>query len=181
MHNVTFVAEVKTKSPFGYISQKSWDELFALAEKYGDIISIHTDERWGGSFDLLKKARNLTEKPLLAKGIHTHDDDVRRAVDAGADYILVVGRIPNVHHEKCLIEPHTLSQLQTIPKEYKVVWNSRELETGERKRETWEEARALRNGWMCQASNIKAVEDVKKDADAILVGTHLEEFVASLH
>lgn len=54
------VAEVKTESPFGFRSDKSWQELFDLAEALGDIISIHTDPRWGGSFELLKKARTLT-------------------------------------------------------------------------------------------------------------------------
>ena len=61
------IAEVKTASPFGWSSNRSWEELFDLANQYGDIISIHTDSRWGGSFDLLKQARQQTTKPILAK------------------------------------------------------------------------------------------------------------------
>ena len=45
------IAEVKTKSPFGFQSPYSWEELFQLADKIGDIISIHTDSQWGGSFE----------------------------------------------------------------------------------------------------------------------------------
>ena len=70
---IEIIAEVKTQSPFGYKSDKSWDELFEVANKVGDIISIHTDRRWGGSFELLQKARSLTNKPILAKGIHKND------------------------------------------------------------------------------------------------------------
>ncbi len=69
--------------------------------------------------------------------------------------------------------------------EPRVVWNSRDLQTGKLKidldkNETWEEARKLYRGWMCQASNIKTLKDVHKDADAVLVGEHLQEFAASL-
>ena len=180
-NKVQIIAEVKTQSPFfGYVSDKSWDELFQIAEKVGDIISIHTDKRWGGSFDLIKKARALTNKPILAKGIHAHDSEITKAVDAGADFVLVVGRIPKVYLEKCLIEPLTLDELKNIPTNFKAVWNSRDLKTGLLKTETFEEARKIFPGWMCQASNIKTVSDIKKGADAVLVGTNLVEFSQSL-
>lgn len=178
---IQIIAEVKTKSPFGYQSEKSWDELFAVASEVGDIISIHTNERWGGSFDLIRKAKGLTKKPILAKGIHATDIEVQQAIDAGADYVLVVGRIPSVHVDKCLIEPRTLDELKTIPVDSKVVWNTRDLSHGGAKKETFEEARNIFTGWLCQASNIKTVTDIKETADAILVGTHLIEFAESLH
>jgi len=89
--NIQIIAEVKTESPFGFKSEKSWDELFGIASKIGDIISIHTDARWGGSFDLIKKARGLTDKKILAKGIHAKDEEIRKAIEAGADYVLVSG------------------------------------------------------------------------------------------
>jgi len=178
--NIQLIAEVKTTSPFGYVSDKSWDELFTLAEKVGDIISIHTDPRWGGSFDLVKKAKSLTGKPILAKGIHETDEMLERAVQAGADFVLVVGRIPKVHVEKCLIEPLTLAELKTIPSGMKVVWNSRDLLTGGFKKETFEEARKIFPGWLCQASNIKSIADIQEGANAVLVGEGLEGFVGSL-
>lgn len=171
------IAEVKTQSPFGFQSEKSWDELFVVAEKSGDIISIHTDQRWGGSFDLIRKARQLTNKPILAKGIHATDTEIEKAIEAGADYVLVVGRIPKVYTDRCLIEPNTLDELKSISKDMKVVWNNRDLKTGGIKEETFEEARAIFKGWLCQASNIKSISDVKQGAIAVLVGTHLESFL----
>jgi indole-3-glycerol phosphate synthase len=174
------IAEVKTVSPFGFVSEKSWDELFAIAEKVGDIISIHTDARWGGSFDLIRKAKTLISKPILAKGIHATDAELQQAIDAGADYVLVVGRIPNIYQEKCLIEPLSLAELRMIPEHFKVVWNSRDLSNGELKKESFEEARKIHKGWLCQASNIETVTDIKDGADAVIVGAHLPDFAESL-
>lgn len=177
---VEIIAEVKTGSPFGFKSHKSWDELFTIANEIGDIISIHTDKRWGGSFDLIKKARTLTNKPILAKGIHVTDKEIQQAIDAGADYVLVVGRVPDIYLDRCFIEPLNLVELKTIPENVKVVWNSRDLSSGELKTETFEEARKIFNGWLCQASNIKVSTDIKEGADAVLVGEHILEFSKSL-
>jgi len=170
------IAEVKTQSPFGYKSHKTWDELFEIANRVGDIISIHTDSRWGGSFELLKKARSLISKPILAKGIHATDEEIQQAIDAGADWVLVVGRIPEIFPEKCLIEPVTIEELKMIPSNLRAVWNSRELATGGLKKETFAEARKAFSGWLCQASNIRTKKDIQAGADAILIGTHLVEF-----
>ncbi len=175
-HKLQIIAEVKTHSPFGWKSEKSWDELFEIANSVGDIISIHTDPRWNGSFDLIKKARALTQKPILAKGIHETDDHIIKAIEAGADYVLVVGRIPKIYLEKCFIEPFTLAELKKIPDGTKVVWNSRDLSNGGLKKESFKEARKIWKGWLCQASNIKTLKDVKGGADAILIGTHLATF-----
>ncbi len=174
------IAEVKTSSPFGWKSDKTWEELFDIANEVGDTLSIHTDVRWGGSFDLLRKARLLTNKPILAKGIHEHDTQIQEAIDAGADWVLVVGRMPKLFPEKCLLEPNTLEELRLIPGNHKVVWNSRDLSDGGVKGETFEQARALFTGWLCQASNLRTVIDIKAGADAVLVGTHLEEFATSM-
>ena len=178
--NVIIIAEVKTMSPFGFVSDKSWDELFTIADSVGDILSIHTDQRWGGSFDLSKKAKTLTKKPILAKGIHATDVEIKKAVQAGADFVLVVGRIPGVHQDVCIIEPNTLQELKDIPETYKVVWNSRDLQTGGIKQDDFQKAREIREGWLCQASNIKTKDDIAVGADAILVGTYLETFATSL-
>ena len=177
---IEIIAEVKTHSPFGFVSSKSWDELFVVANEIGDMLSIHTDARWNGSFDLIKKAKSLTSKPILAKGIHEHDDQIVEAINAGADFVLVVGRIPNVYREKCIIEPLTLEELKTIPQEFRVLWNSRDLKTGGLKTETFKQARARFPGWLIQGSNIKTTNDVQDGADAILIGTYLEEFRESL-
>lgn len=178
--DIEIFAEVKTASPFGFESPYSWEELFRVADKIGDVISIHTDARWGGSFDLIQKAKLLTKKPILAKGIHARDEEVLRAIELGADYVLVVGRMPAVHLDKCLIEPHTLDELSQLPLGTKAVWNSRDLNTGGLKEETFEQARELWDGWLCQASNITTVADITPGADAVLVGSCLPEFAKSL-
>ena len=118
---VEIIAEVKTQSPFGWKSDKAWDELFQIANEIGDIISVHTDARWGGSFELLSKARSLTQKPILAKGIHRLDTEVQKAIALGADWVLVVGRTPKVNAEKCWIEPLNLNQLKEIPRRSRVL------------------------------------------------------------
>ncbi len=179
-NKVKIIAEVKTKSPFGFESKCSWEELFKLANEIGDIISIHTDSRWGGSFDLITKAKKMTSKPILAKGIHSKDEEIIKALNCGADLVLVVGRIPDIHKDKCLIEPLNLEELKTIPKYCKIVWNSRELSNGSLKKETFEQARKLWKGWLCQASNIKTIADIKQGADAVIVGSNLKKFAESL-
>lgn len=172
-----FIAEVKTKSPFGFISNKSWDELLNIADLFGDIISIHTDPRWGGKYERITEARQKSRRPILAKGIHSTDDDIIKALDHGAWNVLVVGRIPKTSLLKyCIIEPLNLMQLQMVPSDVWCVWNSRNLNTGKLKTETWEEARSLFKGVLIQASNIKTKIDVKKDAQGYIVGEHLDNF-----
>ncbi len=177
---IEIIAEVKTESPFGFRTAQTWNKLFTVANHIGDIVSIHTDPRWGGSFDLITKARTLTKKPILAKGIHASDGDIERALSAGADWVLVVGRIPSTHIEKCLIEPNTISELAQLPSHVRAVWNSRDLQTGERKIETFADARKVFSGWLCQASYVRTIEDVHPQASAVLVGEQLEKFSESL-
>ena len=177
---ITIVAEVKTKSPFGFVSKRSWEEQFRLAEEVGDIIAVHTDIGWGGGIEMIKKARQMTSKPILANGVHETDESIDAAVKAGADYVLVVGRVPEVHTDICWIEPIGLDQLASIPNNYKVVWDARDRKTGEPKAETFEQARELWQGWLCQASYIKHIDDVKGGANGILVSQSLPEFANSL-
>ncbi len=148
-----------------------------MASEHGDWISIHTDERWGGSMELIRKARKLTKKPILAKGIHATDEEVNQAIQAGADYVLVVGRVPQVHKDKCLIEVLLLEQFEMLPKGTKAVWNQRDLSTGKSKKETFAQARKEWKGWLAQASLLKKPKDVANGADAYIVGSDLPEFV----
>ncbi len=175
------IAEIKTKSPFGWKSELSFDALLEIAVRIGDVIAIHTDPRWGGSFELLREVARAIRKPILAKGFHEDDDLVRKAFDAGANFVLVVGRISLVQPEKCFVEPYTLRELKNFPIETRVVWNSRDLmNQGKPKTERFEQARRMWDGFLCQASNIRSVKDVKQGADAVLVGAYLPEFAKSL-
>lgn len=186
-----FVAEVKTESPFGFRSPFTKDELLRLAARHGSMVAIHTDPRWGGSFEWLKVARHRTDKPILAKGIHAADDEIERALDCGADRVLVVGRIPpDKYLDKVWYEPNTLDELRCCPDGVKVVWNSRDLVTGARKKSengflytSLGHARNVRPEiWMCQASFISTRSDVMTDppVQAFIVGEHLPEFVQDL-
>jgi indole-3-glycerol phosphate synthase len=175
------IAEVKTCSPFGWESKESWGALFDLANESGDWLSIHTDPRWGGSFHHLYRARKKTGKPILAKGVHESDEEIRAAFGCGADYVLVVGRVPPSDLvANCILEPSSLRQMNLMPSTSKMVWNTRDLRTGAFKSETFSDARRIRQaGWLCQASNLRSRHDVHSTADAVLVGTHLRKFLKS--
>lgn len=175
------IAEAKPISPFGFRAGEPWDVLFARAVEVGDVVSVHTDPRWGGSLDLVAEARLRTAKPILAKGIHVSDGEVRAALAAGADFALVVGRVPaDDLLPRCLLEPNSVGELAGLPAGCAAVWNSRDLSTGGLKAETFAAARAAWPGWLCQASNLRAPGDVHPSADAVLVGQGLAEFAAGL-
>ena len=174
------IAEVKTESPYGWRSNESWEERFKVANEVGDILSIHTDPRWGGSFDLISRAREMTDKKILAKGIHEIDSDITKAIKCGADFVLVVGRVTFNYFDQCLFEPATIEELKSLPKDARAVWNSRDLNTGGDKKETFYDARKIFGGWLCQASNIRTVEDINPSADAVLIGTNLLEIAPNL-
>lgn len=153
---------------------------------YGDWISVHTNALWGGDFDSLSFVRRNTNKPILAKGLHTTDDDIQRALDHGADYVLVVDRVPNpsrVDWNKCLFEIHNTNLLDGNLKVYpdfvkqQFVCNSRNLHNGLPKKQ-WELDNYLdRKLWTCQASGITCPLDVNPNVNAFIVGERLIDFV----
>lgn len=198
MKKPLLIAEVKTQSPFGYKSKLSWDEQFKIANKIGDIVSIHTNEKWGGGFELLDKAISLTNKPILAKGLHVRDSEINDAFTLGAEYVLTArdnmdtfldGDYDGTTDGTIFIEPKSLCQLKKIIKyikineldyclyEMRIVWNQRDLDTGLPKKETFKDARKIWKGWMCQASMIKTKDDIDPSADAVLIGEHLQNFI----
>jgi hypothetical protein len=191
-----FIAEVKTRSPFGFKSKHDWQYLLDLAIANGDMVAVHTNERWGGSFSQVAAAANqichlpIEKRPLLlAKGIHETDAELHRALAAGANLVLVVGRKPPRELEPvCVFEPTgNCRDLDDLPRGLKVMWNERDLKTGKRFAEginpsfrDFPLARSSYDGWLCQASFIESPEDVHPAADAFIVGSHLPEFVAQL-
>jgi indole-3-glycerol phosphate synthase len=182
------IAEVKTQSPFGFTSPYRFGELLELASAVGDWVAVHTEAPWGGSLDNITNARLVTSKPILAKGIHREDADVYAALDRGASAVLVVGRMPpdplrcwyELPPEEIVGEryPHDFS---IVAKATAVVWNSRNIYTGERRFPNYEgydffRTRNAWNGVLIQASNIQTPADIYDDVDAILVGEHLPTF-----
>ncbi len=179
MHRPLFIGEVKTKSPYGYYGKLYWIELYHQAQRYADVVSVHTHSDWGGSFKQLKWCCKNTEKPILAKGIHATDSEIIQALDFGASSVLVVGRLPEKSlRQHCLIEPTSLEELASYPKgeALNVVWNARDLKDGTPKTETWEQARKIWSGHLYQASLIKELKDVQPNCDGFIVGENLYDF-----
>ncbi len=184
----TFIAEIKKKSPFGFRSKRTWGDLCKLAIEYGDWVSVHTDHRWGGSFKSLIKVREKTDKPILAKGIHFLDSEIEKALALGADYVLCVGRVPDRIRsgdpewiEKVIIEPTPVfGSLSIMNRGVKVCCNQRDVSSGKPYRTNVVGFYRQYHKWICQASMIETVADVREEVDAFIVGEHLETFVETL-
>lgn len=193
MSKPIFIAEIKTISPFGFKSEESWDDLAALAIEHGDWVAVHTHPAWGAesrsgwdgrtATKLITKVRAMTKKPILAKGIHHSDYDVAMAIQAGADYVLTVGRVSEKWQAQTIFEPLNLDQMYLpmyVYPDLKVMWNARDLVTGDWKPDQWKAARAAHKGWLCMASGLQFAHGLSTlDADAYIVGTHLRDFVKS--
>jgi len=187
--NPIFIAEIKTQSPFGFKSPHSFMSLMQYAITYGDWISVHTNALWGGDIETLSFVRRNTNKPILAKGFHFTDDDIKRSLDHGADYVLLVDRVANpayVDWDKCLFEIHNHylleGNLSMYPefKKQKFVFNSRDLGSGLPKK-LWEMDMFTDRGlWTCQASGIYSMGHIQPKANAFIVGEHLVEFCKQL-
>ena len=89
------VAEFKRRSPSAGDLRPDADPA-AFAHAYADAgaraMSVLVDERFGGSWNDLRAARDVTTLPLLAKGFFTTEDDLRAAREAGADAVLLLLR-----------------------------------------------------------------------------------------
>jgi indole-3-glycerol phosphate synthase len=190
-----FIAEIKTKSPFGYTSPHSFNQLMDTAIEHGNWISVLDSALWGGDTECISMVRKYTNKPILAKGLHTTDDSITRAIDAGADYVLVVDRLPSSYGiwDKCLFEFDSFKTFEfrmtfdTWLGAQKHVANSRDLRTGKpiegfdisQFTDYKSKVQGIENVWVCQASGIKTKADIHPKVDAFIVGTHLMDFVRS--
>lgn len=174
---VQIVAELKMLSPFGYRNPRTLDETLAQCEKVGDILSVHTNPLWGGSFEHLEEICKQTKLPVLAKGFHDTTEDVRRAINCGATYVLTVGWWPD--DTRCWHECETLDQLRQTDAQA-AVFNSRNPRTGRDNllssatlKHVAELARDARGSrWLCQASRIKSELEVG-NVEAVLIGQNI--------
>lgn len=177
-----FIAEVKTCSPFGFKSDKSWRELFELALSTADMLSIHVEQDFGGNLQSLELARKLCHIPILAKGYHKTNKDVDRSFEAGADNVLVVGRKPPYDKygvAALLYEPLSAEYIHGY-RNYPMVWNARDLRTGNKKSDSINSIRNKHKSLLYQASFIKSPDDIADGVDGFIVGEHLPEFIKAL-
>ncbi len=190
MSKQIFIAEIKTKSPFGFKSFYSKDVLGRLAMENADWLSIHVEPLWGGTHEDIEFYTQESGMPILAKGFHETDKDIKDSINAGADYVLVVGRIPEQKYlSQCLIEPLSLEQAYEMAKKIGdritgMVFNSRSLLTGGPSGFAASIDAYKRNFpkmKIFQASNIKAPFDIDRAADGFIVGEHLPQFIVSRH
>ncbi len=89
------IAEFKRRSPSAGDIRPGADvaEIARSYERSGArAMSVLVDERFGGSWDDLRAAREATSLPLLAKGFFSTPNDLRTACDAGADAVLLLLR-----------------------------------------------------------------------------------------
>ncbi len=192
-----FIAEIKTQSMFGFEAVYHREHLTEYAIRYGDWISVHTDARFGGSFDDIYRIRRMTDKPILAKGFHTHIDDVKKAFDLGADYVLSV----DSYHPDCRLKNmlYEITQYPDIPQNPKhrihwenmadhpdlqVVYNGRNLNSGIGRKYigNYSKYRAAFK-WVCGASLLQHPRDVQMfypGCDAFIVGENLIEFITGM-
>jgi indole-3-glycerol phosphate synthase len=206
--NKIFIAEIKTISPFGFKSNYDYEFLKQLSIENGDWISIHTDPLWGGHFvdivnvknTMLKLSKPYCDRKILAKGIHSKDSDIKRCLDNGADYVLVVGRIPPQGNlSQCLMEPSDHDQLKdlayidSVNRSAGLVLNRRDLITGYDKwtpvggnfswvthwANSFNELKEKVKVPIYQASGIYSMNEVHPKVDGFMVGQNLPTFIVS--
>ena len=155
-----FIAEIKTQSPFVYKSDFPFHSSMEKAVRFGDWISVHTNPLWGGSFEAIEYVRKFTNKPILAKGIHSKDDDIKKALDYGADKVLVVDRFPanlfRANPDKLLIEISNFDDFEKYSYDLvqygQIVYNGRNLLNGlPKKLNEYPKYREKCNGFVAQA------------------------------
>ena len=191
------IAEVKRRSPSAGDLRPDADPA-RLAAQFtsagAGAISILVDERFGGSLDDLKAAREATTAPLLAKGFFTEELDLLRARVAGADAVLILLRdvddlraaaLLSYARElglEALVEAHDGNELQrAVALDAEVVGiNARDLSTFEIDRVAQLElvARMRRHDCVIVAesgvhSRAQGAAAELAGADAILVGSAL--------
>lgn len=95
-NKISVIAEVKKSSPsHGPFKKHSVDVLVRAYEHGGaSAISVVTEPlRFGGSLDLLRQIRSMTDLPILRKDFVRSLDEIDATVQAGADSLLLIANI----------------------------------------------------------------------------------------
>lgn len=130
-NQINIIAEIKRASPSkGVINDKI--DVAETARSYENggacAISVLTEEdRFGGSLEDLKSARNTVETPILRKDFIFDEFQIYEAAEAGADAILLIAailddetlaRLYDLAEETlgfdALVEVHTLEELERV-------------------------------------------------------------------
>ena len=147
-NQINIIAEIKRASPSkGVINDKiDVAETARDYEKGGaSAISVLTEEdRFKGSLEDLKTARNAVKLPILRKDFIFDEFQIYEAAEAGADVILLIAAMlddaqlrrlhdlaENVLKLDALVEVHTLEELERVKKiNAKIIGiNNRDLHT----------------------------------------------------
>ncbi len=207
--SLKIIAEFKKASPSaGIINETATiSDIIPLYNKYADCISILTDEKFfSGDFEFISQAKKFTSLPILAKDFYLHPMQIIKAINYGADAILIIVRILSIEEIRelyktadkygidAIVEVHSLKDLEKAFKAITPVIigiNTRDLETFEiNKTQIFKILPQIPDGVITIAeSGIKTpdeVKDLKGKVDGILIGTSLmksknpEEFLIEL-
>jgi indole-3-glycerol phosphate synthase len=94
--DLRLIAEIKPKSPSSGILKQEIDisPLIQTYTRHAAAISVLTDQQYfGGSFELLKSVKRLTERPLLCKDFILEAYQIYLARYFGADAVLLIVKI----------------------------------------------------------------------------------------
>lgn len=195
-NNFGVIAEIKPKSPSaGMIAQDHDPVSIAKAYEQAGVnaISVLTDhEFFGGSFESLKKVREVVSLPLLCKEFIISEKQIAYARAHGADACLLIANIlsekklvelkKNIesYNMLALIEIFELSELDKVLKtQPKMIGiNNRNLNNFNMNTQNSNNLANHISNDICviSASGVKAPEDVAsldKNIDGVLVGTAL--------
>jgi indole-3-glycerol phosphate synthase / phosphoribosylanthranilate isomerase len=188
------IAEIKRRSPsVGDLRPDAEPAVLAhsFEQEGAAAVSILVDERFGGSWDDLRAAREATKLPLLAKGFFSSREQLAEARAAGADAALLLLRdlddatvldlMSSVPELDFLVEAHDADELlraEALGAEV-IGLNARDLSTFEIDRRAQLDlvARAPRDRVIIAESGVRhrahAAAAELAGADAILVGSAL--------
>jgi indole-3-glycerol phosphate synthase / phosphoribosylanthranilate isomerase len=192
---ISIIGEVKPSSPSAgkLLTESRLPEILRLYKKHCAAISVLTDEKYfGGSFELLANVKQTTGLPVLCKDFIISAEQIDLAKKHGADAVLLIAKILDIHHLSKLVntalqaglapvvEINNLSDLKKIenlPIEI-VLINNRDLDTMKIDLGTTETlSRHLSEDTIIiSASGIKTSNDIEKllpSARRFLIGTSL--------
>ncbi len=188
------IAEFKKASPSaGEINASAKIENFIeIYDEFADAVSVLTDKKFfWGSVEYVKKAREKTSLPIIAKDFYVSKNQILRAAHFGADAVLLIAKILSDEkmrelYEVCegagidaIFEVHDRGEVERILKlNPKIIGiNTRNLEDFSIDGKTLEIADEIPDGiFLIAESGIEKPEDVKKIParfNAVLMGTAL--------